>query len=337
MKRAAFLLLWVFFLFFFSCGTPVKDHEKLNVNSERLADFGLKLEKELLGHTRYVYCLDFSPNQEYLASGSADETIRIWDTRSGKEKRTIEESYKELWGIPVRFSPDGNYLAAGVYEKLKLYDAQSNFNERASCDAHKRGIQSVSISPDNKYVISAGADGEIKIWSIPDLKLVSSRMAHSSEVWSVSVSPKGDFLISGGEDGSFKVWKIPSLELFKDVKFHILPIEYVRYSKSGNLFLVASADATVSVWKKGEYNGPYRLLKGQLGGVLTADFSPDERFVFSGGEDDTIYVYELKTAEVIYRLKEHYGDVMSVVVSPDGSFLASGSRDRSIKFWKLSF
>ena len=81
--------------------------------------------KVLYGHSDDVYSLAFSPDGKIIASGSYDNTIRLWDVASGKCLREL----RDYWGIrSVAFSPDGKILASGSYDKtIRLWDIHFYF------------------------------------------------------------------------------------------------------------------------------------------------------------------------------------------------------------------
>ena len=64
------------------------------------------------GHSFGVYIVAFSPDGHYLASGSIDETVKVWSVESGECTRTMEGHEHSVHS--VTFSPDGQYLASGT-------------------------------------------------------------------------------------------------------------------------------------------------------------------------------------------------------------------------------
>lgn len=294
----------------------------------------LQIYTNLSGFRNYVFYCDFSSDNKWLAAGSADRNVRVWSLPDFQLKYMITNSYPETWGLPVKFSSDNRYLVAGAYDQLKVFDVTRNFQLAGQSFAHNKGIQSIAIAPDSRTVLTAGVDGDIIAWKMPELEMVSMVKGHQSEVWNVHVSPDGRTCISGGEDKLFKIWSYPDLKLQKSVSFHMMPIEYVRYSSTGRQVLIASMDSTISIWNVGEWDKPYRVLKGPLGSVLVAIFSQDDQFVIAGGDDDVIYVINIEDSSIFSQKKEHYGDVMTLAVSQDWKWLASGSRDRSVRIWR---
>ncbi len=79
----------------------------------------------LEGHTEAIYGIDFSPNGELLASGSRDNSVRVWDVKTGKELFFSLEHNGEVHS--VAFSTDGAMLASGGADgKIRLWDVESS-------------------------------------------------------------------------------------------------------------------------------------------------------------------------------------------------------------------
>ena len=86
----------------------------------------------LKGHVDSVLNITFSPNGEYLASGSWDNTIRIWDMNTFKEIATLKGHANEVWDIA--FSPNGEYLASGGNDKtIKIWDVDAKSKTFGKC------------------------------------------------------------------------------------------------------------------------------------------------------------------------------------------------------------
>ncbi len=71
-------------------------------------------------------------------------------------------------------------------------------------------MNSVSFSPDGKFLASGSDDKTVKLWSVESQKEVTTLQGHSSEVTSVAFSPDGKYLASGSKDKTVKLWSIQS-------------------------------------------------------------------------------------------------------------------------------
>jgi serine/threonine protein kinase len=116
----------------------------------------------LEGHSGDVYSLAFSPDGCTLASGSADQTIKLWDMETHREIATLK-GHSDLVRS-VAFSPDGRMLASGSYDKtVKLWDVKTQ-TEIATLKGHSNTIDSVAFSPDGRTLASGSSDNTIKLW-----------------------------------------------------------------------------------------------------------------------------------------------------------------------------
>jgi len=98
-----------------------------------------------------------------LASGSVDQTAKLWETRSGKLLRTLEGHQGAVWS--VAFDPQGGMLATGsVDETVRLWDVRSGRLLR-TLDGHTEWIDRVTFSPDGRLLASKSADQTIRLWS----------------------------------------------------------------------------------------------------------------------------------------------------------------------------
>jgi hypothetical protein len=110
----------------------------------------------------------------------------------------------------VSFSPDGNTLASGSWDKtVKLWDVKSG-KEIATLQGHQSWVNSVSFSPDGHTLASGSEDKTVKLWDVKSGKEIASLQGHQSPVWSVSFSPDGHTLASGSGDNTVKLWDVKS-------------------------------------------------------------------------------------------------------------------------------
>jgi serine/threonine protein kinase len=119
--------------------------------------------RTLKGHTApkggraVVGSVAFSPDGSRLASGSADRTIKIWDTASGREVLTLTGHTHEVWS--VAFSPDGSRLASASRDKtIKIWDLAKG-NVLHTLREHAGQVWSVAFSPDGRQPASLGRGG----------------------------------------------------------------------------------------------------------------------------------------------------------------------------------
>ena len=121
----------------------------------------------LTGHTRIIRSISFSPDGQTLASGSEDNTIRLWDAVTGNHKTTLIGHTKGV--VSVSFSPDGRTLASGSWDNtIRLWDAVTG-NHKTTLTGHRGLVFSVAFSPDGQTLASGGYDGTMILWDITSI------------------------------------------------------------------------------------------------------------------------------------------------------------------------
>jgi WD40 repeat protein len=96
------------------------------------------------GHNESVTSIAFSADGNYLASGSDDKTVKLWNVESQLEVVTLEGHSNNV--TSVAFSPDGRYLASGSDDKtIKLWSIQS-LSEFCTLQGHNASIYSIAFS-----------------------------------------------------------------------------------------------------------------------------------------------------------------------------------------------
>lgn len=114
----------------------------------------------------------FSPNGEYVASDSNDQTVRIWDVNDGGCIRTMEGHIGEV--TSVSFNPNGEYVASASTDKtIRIWDVNSGECVR-TMEGHAEVVSSVSFSPNGKYIASASWDGTVRLWEVDSGKCIKT-------------------------------------------------------------------------------------------------------------------------------------------------------------------
>jgi eukaryotic-like serine/threonine-protein kinase len=284
----------------------------------------------LKGHADGVRSVAFSPDGKHLASGSGENTIKIWDAASGQGSLTLKG---HAGGVSsVAFSPDGKRLASGSFDNtIKIWDAASG-QESLTLKGHAAPVSSVAFSPDGTRLATGSSDKTIKIWDAASGQESLTLKGHAAPVSSVAFSPDGKRLASGSFDNTIKIWDAASGQESLTLQGHAGAVFSVAFSPDGKRLASGSVDDTIKIWDAA--SGQESLtLKGHAGDVRSVAFSPDGKRLASGSLDNTIKIWDTASGQESLTLKGHAGFVSSVAFSPDGKRLASGSGDKTIKIW----
>ncbi len=281
--------------------------------------------RTLTGHAGDVRSVAFSPDGTILASGSADATIRIWDTDTGAVRAVLLVDAGEVRS--VAFSPDGTLLACGNADgTIRLWNTSARTPATGAptllVQAHTGRVGSVAFSPDGSLLASGGADQMVRLWDVSTGEVRHAMAGHTGWVESVAFSPDGSLLATGGFK-QIRLWDVASGEQTDTLSGHDGGVWSVAFSPDGSLLASGGADEAVRTWRLST-NRPGSLA-GHSARVWSVAFSPDGTLLASGGADWTVRIVEAATSRRLHTITGSAGHTGSVAFSPDGTMLATGA------------
>jgi WD40 repeat protein len=303
------------------------------VNVSQFGDYATDSSKLILtlkGHTEDVWCVKWSPDGSKIASGSCDNTIKIWDGISGDLLKTITGHNNCVRSID--WSPDGSKVASASYDKtIKIWDTQS-WNLIMTITGHSNEVKGVNWSPNGSKIASCSSDKTIKIWNSSNGNLIATLAGHGNYVQCVNWSPDGLKLASGSMDNTIKVWDAIADTLIYTIKGHTLYVEDVNWSPNGKKIVSGSQDDNIKVWDAATGN-LLVMMSEQTMPVNSVNWSPDGNRIASGSNDKTIKIFDAATGYHIKSLYGHTSNVVAINWNPDGTKIVSGSSDGNVKIW----
>jgi len=311
----------------------------------------------LSGHGGGVYGVCFSPDGSALATGSEDNTVRLWQLpvaigrgEQQRRRQLILDLDHDSFGVRERASSELAKLGREVEPVLReALQATPSVEVRARLrrlltalrapveEHHRAEVRCLAFSPDGRLLASGSKDKSIKLWNAHTGRAVATIDGRSGTIWSVAFSPDGSTLASGGMDHSVRLWNVSTGRLRATLQGHAGPVHSVAFSPDGETLVSAgSFDRTVKFWNLA--NGePKAALEADRSAVLCVAFSPDGNTLAFAGYEGTIKLCNLATDRLppISSLSGHAGTIRSLAFSPDGRTLASASEDNSVKLWQL--
>ncbi|KAG9075257.1 hypothetical protein FRC06_010189, partial [Ceratobasidium sp. 370] len=172
----------------------------------------------LQGHANSVYSVAYSPDGAYIVSGSNDNTIRIWDARTGQiVGQPLQGHANSVYS--VAYSPDGAYIVSGSCDNtIRIWDARTGQSVGQPLQGHTDLVNSVAYSPDGAYIVSGSNDNTIRIWDARTGQSVGQPLqGHASWVNSVAYSPDGAYIVSGSFDNNIRVRDMQSAATMNNI------------------------------------------------------------------------------------------------------------------------
>jgi len=204
---------------------------------------------------------------------------------------------------------------------------------------HTYAVYSVAVVPDGT-MLASGGNGTVKLWSLPDGRLLGTPLKNLGEVTALVVTPDGKTLAVGNfAGGSYEVrlLSLPEGQLIRSLKGFHSGVTSVAISADGKTLAAGSLDEAVLLFSLPDGNllATMKEKKKKTGGVRALAVTADGKTLISGFCDGTIRLWSLPDVRLLATLKEHKAAVRALAIMPDGKTFASGSRDETIRLWSL--
>jgi len=285
-------------------------------------------------HLDAVRSVAFSPDGNQLVTTSDDKDVKIWDVR-----RLLQRPERHPRAVPMwcsALSRDGKLVIGDNGDRLVVWGVGSGLPMRAIHGAHRGDVLCCAISPDGTWALSGGRDRRLRMWSLPDGKLIRTLEGHRDAIWRCAISPDGRWLASASADQSVRVWSAESGALRFQLIGHSDQVNCCAISPDGRYIASASQDGTARLWSAADGSELARLDGHRDQPVIVCTFSPDGRYLATGAYDRKINLWEVGTGRLVTQLEKHTHNVQAIAFSPDGQWLLSGARNGGVRLWRLS-
>lgn len=315
-----------------------------------LPDFSERVAASQRSTAHRITSVTLSPNGRFAITGGEDQTIRVWEITTGRCLYTFRGHQGQV--LAVGLSLDGSQLLSGSEDKtIKLWNVAStshlftfggaenqrvgpirrllgNTQRTSSGNGHKGAVRAVAFSPDQRYVLSGGADAVLKLWETAAGRCVQTMREHTQAVFAVAFSPDGQQALSASDDQTIKLWDVASGQLLKTLGGHHQLTSAV-FSPNGKYIL--AGDMPIKLWEI-TTGGVVQTFEDP--GVQSVAFSPDQRYILSGGNEKQLKLWEINTGRCLRTFEPHESEIRGIAVSADGRYALSADT-HSLKLWAV--
>jgi WD40 repeat protein len=290
----------------------------------------------LVGHAACVTSLSFSPYGRFLASGSADHTLRIWDVAARRETRRLVGHRREV--LCVRFSPDGQRLYSSGVDGLVYVWRVDDTRRQLGPERRPLHLDDWSLSPDGRRLATVGRDGVACVYDVASGEVLDHLAGLGNDNSGVLFAADGRWLFVAKRSGDILLWNPEEQRTVRQLDDKV-DVQWAERSRDGRLIIACDRSFRIHVWRTDTWQArawQEEAWHGEVATVPCGSLSSDSRWLAIGLERGIVHVWDPLTGSLRRTLKHGEQTTRRLGFSADGRFLAAASLDASVTVWETS-
>lgn len=200
---------------------------------------------------------------------------------------------------------------------------------------HAGSVELVSFSPDGRLLATASSDHTVKLWDPQSGILKQTLAGHSDGVKGISFMDDGSTILTVDGANTIRSWESGTGKLKKTGEDFQESLWGVQLTGNGKALATGTSNRKALRIVDPASGASVRNLPEQPSWIRGVSFSPDGRFLAVACWDESVSVWEVKSAVLRHKLNVATNGMESVVFSPDNGTMASAGERSSVKLWNL--
>jgi WD40 repeat protein len=293
------------------------------------------------GHTDAIANMAFSPDGKYIVTSSEDQTVRLWDVRTGQQIREFNDPniFYATENIRIAISADSRYVLTIRYADVEqlwasIWNIETGERVNYFFDANRNAA--AAFSQDGTQLYLGSVKGVFRILDIETGELMFRSFIPSNDILQISSDGTYAIALSANDRRVLQVWDttaasaVVSQELSYSAGVLSNP-QNVAISPDNQRALIGYVDGTILLWDLSS-GKVIQTFTGHSSEVRSVKFSPDGEYVISGGLDQTARLWSVQSGDELLLIASSKV-VNTVAFSPDGESILTGKADGTVQLW----
>lgn len=281
----------------------------------------------------WIQGVAFNPARpEILAASTSDRMVRLYRLPSGTLEQTIAQERGAV--SAMAFAADGTRIATGGSDKsLRVWETKPVGCVRRIV-GHQGTVFSIAMDPVSPRFATCGGfnDPTIRMWSLPDGRLLNVMRGHTDTTSKVQFSPDGSAIVSSSYDGTVRVWDPDDGDCTATLTGHSGSINSLSFQADGKRFATAGEDGTVLIWDFASRE-VIKVFDQGSARVPSVSMAPDGHFAVSTSAYDQVVVMWDTISGQRRDLSGHVVSSRAALFAPHGRLFVSTGDDHIVRLW----
>lgn len=296
----------------------------------RCADLSVKVHSQASAGALYDVAYPAGISDLFLTC-SSDTYVTLWDANDYSARVRCPTRSRSH---PISVAASEDVMVSGCTGgRLQCFDMKRGDLLWHIDNAHKGGVTSVKLAPNIRFVMSAGNEGELRMWEFKTRKMWAHLKEHSARVNEVQLFPSGMYALSVGRDRCLYTWDLQQEKRLTAHRERHGSLNSLALASNQTFVVTAGQEKTLTYWdlRKGD---PVRTVSVDEE-VLSLSMSHDDRYLATGGTGQVVKVWDIDSAEVVSVGTGHSREIKRLSFSPDGKQVVSVGLDHAALVWNF--
>jgi len=282
-----------------------------------------------------VNCIAFPiAVSDRFATGCADGTIRVWDLN---DYSVPTRAYVRDAGEPLCLDYAIECIISGWQDGLiRCHDCETGEMLWQIKEAHRGGVTALQVSHNQRFFITGGASGDVRVWDIKSREMVCNLKEHKQMVTQVTCFADDTLALSCSRDKSIMCWDLRDACRITGLVQKMGGLNALALCADQNSFLTAGQEKRITYWDVREPDPVQVIDPAHVDAEATCiAISSSGLYFATGGTDQQVKLWKMDGGTLIVEGTGHSAPLKDLKFSPDDRQLISVGEDGNIFVWNV--